>query len=113
MFPYKHIQKEPIISDPKHFNAITHKRENTRYAHSKSTVSLTCECCQADQEAKQGLQADPNRDGQGLHPACGAVSGGLTAAHADGQGTGTGEGWGATVRHHHGQQVVGTVPTGE
>lgn len=76
-------------------------------------IYLTCDCGQADKQTQQQLEADPHREGQGLHPSCGAVACRLATTHADGQGAGAGEGRRAAVHHHHWQQVLDTVPAGE
>lgn len=75
--------------------------------------ALTCGQEQAHEKRDEGLQADPHGESQGLHSPGGAVAGGLAAAHADGQRSGTGQGGRAAVRHHHGQEVACPVRAGE
>lgn len=76
-------------------------------------MTCTCERDQTDHEAQQCLHADPHRQSEGLHSTGGTVSSWLAAAHADGQSAGAGQGRGAAVGHHHGQQVLSAVLAGE
>ena len=77
------------------------------------SLTFTCERDQTDQEPEQCLQADPHGQGERLHPPGGTVSCRLAAAHADGQSAGAGQSRGAAVRHHHGQEVLGSILPGE